>query len=196
MVQEHARFEREPVPQIAPDLLANGSANEAVVRGAEFLVIIDEVLYSEQQERIEKMAETFRAERLAYGLGYGEGQISVKDRLDDPEDKLDESVLSKVEEAICSPRILVPVEADDDGCGDGRRASIIRRGSEILKRSLHRAKVFGAGLMMAVSAQIGLGEAKGASLTQTFTDTAELAKERGLNYGAHTDDHAHGPNCG
>lgn len=44
MLQETARFEREQTPQIAPDLLAtNRSASEAVVRGAEFLVIIDDV---------------------------------------------------------------------------------------------------------------------------------------------------------
>lgn len=49
---------------------------------------------------------------------------------------------------------------------------------------------------MLVATRIGSGEAKGQTLYGTFADAGDEAEQKGINYGAHTADHAHGVNCG
>jgi hypothetical protein len=137
------------------------------------------------------------------GLGFGDGKIGVEKRLQsETEHPLNEEILQKVDKAMQSPEILVPVDTDDsgeqiddDGCGDGRGVKVVRLGTEVKKRSLNRSKVFGGGLTMGVAARIGTGEADG-PLEQEFTQEISVFGEKELNFGAHTDEHAKDDNCG
>lgn len=138
-----------------------------------------------------------------HGLGFGEGSIGVNNRLaGETKYPLDQEVLDRVDAAINSPEILVPVDVDDsgepvddDGCSDGRGVKVVMQGTEIKKRSLNRSKVFGAGLTMGVASRIGTGEAKG-RLEQEFENEINEFAEREINFGAHTDEHAYGDKCG
>ena len=129
------------------------------------------------------------------GLGYGEGTISSAE--------VDTDVLEQVLEAIDSDDILVAIDKDkegnlidDDGCGDGREVANIYEGTKVRERSLHRAKIFGGGATMAVAALVGQGKKKDKDLQDLFsTAISDLAKHD-LPFGAHTDDHAKGDNCG
>lgn len=144
--------------------------------------------------------------KLAEGLNYGEGSISVEDRIDSPEDPVNPELLSKVETAINSDEILVDIDVDDDGqmleddgCGDGRGVKTIFRRDHNkvveMKRSLNRAKIFGGGLTAVASAEVGLGRTKG-DLNGVFSTALSKLKTLNIKYGAHTDEHAHGENCG
>ncbi len=126
-----------------------------------------------------------RVARICDGLGFGEGPISYSDRLD-----IDQSTRARVEALITSPDILVVVEADDDGCGDGREVGVIHEGQKIRERSLHRAKVFGGGATMAAASDIGLGRARNMSLHSVFDTAKGTIFDAGLSYGAHTGSHA------
>lgn len=133
------------------------------------------------------------------GLGFGDGTISGKERLE----ALDKDTLSKIEELAGSPRILVPVSVgkdgepiDDDGCGDGRGVRRTFMGNEEKSKSLNRPKVFGGGVTMTASTVIGLGRAGDTSLQDLFSESMGTLAEKGIGFGAHTDIHAHGPNCG
>ena len=129
------------------------------------------------------------------GLGYGEGTISSAE--------VDTDVLQHVLETIDSDDILVAIDKDkegnlidDDGCGDGREVANIYEGTKVRERSLHRAKIFGGGATMAVAALVGQGKKKDVDLQDLFsTAIGDLAKHD-LPFGAHTDDHASGDNCG
>ncbi len=123
--------------------------------------------------------------RITDGLGFGEGGISHTERKD-----VTPEILARVENLLTSPDILIPVDADDDGCGDGREVGVIYEGDEIRKHSLNRSKVFGGGAMMSAAARIGLGHAKGENLHQTIDEAKSLLIDRGLPYGAHTGPHA------
>lgn len=135
-------------------------------------------------ERKEVLMEV-RVQRITDGLGFGEGGISHTERQD-----VDTETLDRVENVLTSPDILVPVEADDDGCGDGREVGVIYEGDEIRNRSLNRSKVFGGGAMMSAAARIGLGHARGENLYETIDEARSLLIDRGLPYGAHTGPHA------
>lgn len=133
------------------------------------------------------------------GLGFGEGAISMEDR----QAELGPETVKKIETLVASPEILVPVSRDkdghtidDDGCGDGRVVNRIFEGTEERMKSLHRPKVFGGGATMAAAMRIGLGTADGRTLRQTFTDGISMMRDKMVGFGAHTDTHAHGPNCG
>lgn len=173
-----------PVDHLAPRRIGT------VAAGAE--TAIDDILSTEEQ----LMIDTLRITRLVGGLNFGEGTISKDDRLKNIDDPLEANIVDTVETVICSQEILVPVEADDDGCGDGRGVGFISRGAEKLKRSLHRAKVFGGGLTMSLAARIGLRQASTDGLEMAYADTLTAATQVGLEFGAHTDDRAHGDNCG
>lgn len=141
--------------------------------------------------------------RLSNGLDFGVGTISKDDRLDAHDDPLDHEIIDAVERAIQRPDITVPVSTDkdglrieDDGCGDGRGVNRVFRGEEELQASLDRPKVFGGGLMMAVAARIGLGNARGIGLQDTVLLGKRDLGEKGMRFGIHTDTHAHGENCG
>lgn len=149
-------------------------------------------------ERIE-MAE-YVSEKVVDGLGFGEGTIS---RVVIEADAGAEAV-RKVDELIASPEILVDVDKDDngnllddDGCGDGRMAGLIKKGRETLKGFInsHRAKVFGGGSTMATAAMIGSGEASG-PLAGVFKHAMGVLTRKKIGFGAHEDSHAHGPKCG
>jgi len=129
----------------------------------------------------------FEIQRISDGLGFGEGPISGEE---------DPSVLRQAEEAICSNEILVPVDCEDAGCGDGRRTGLVFRLKERFKRSLNRAKVFGGAAAMAAAGLIGTGRAKGCSVEETLDDAIEDLDEKDIKFGAHTDDQASGENSG
>lgn len=125
------------------------------------------------------------------GLGFGEGSISAE--------AVEGSIKAIVAEAITADtdQIIVDVEAGDDGCGDGRDVAHVYDNTRSYERSLHRSKVFGGSAVMASSALIGLGEAQGDDkLNDVFKSGIGLLMERGIDFGAHTDNHAHGENCG
>lgn len=144
------------------------------------------------------MADSVRVVKVADGLGFGEGPISfAASKID-----IDEGVLEAVEALIGSPGILVPVDDDndksvsDDGCGDGRPVAKVMRGNAPLKRSLHRAKVFGGGATMGAAMLIGTNQAQDKTLLMLFDEAMRLLTDKGLDFGAHTDDHASGPKSG
>lgn len=146
-------------------------------------------------EESEPNMKEINVTKLAPGLGFGEGSISTVERLDKPDDLTSED-MNKVDKAVHSPEILVPIEADDDGCGDGRGVKRTFLGLVEKAKSLHRSKVFGGGLTMAVAAVIGMGKGIGKKLADTFSATQEDLDQRGIDYGAHTADHAEGPDSG
>ena len=122
------------------------------------------------------------------GLGFGEGTISGL---------YEQEILRRVDNAIeTNPDILVKVEAPDDGCGDGRGVNSVWRGKERLNKSLNRAKVFGGSVVMTLASFIGFGAAKTESLNDAFDDVIEQMVDAGMEFGAHTDEHAAGDNCG
>ena len=125
--------------------------------------------------------------RISDGFGFGEGTISGE---------LDSPTAAKAEEAICSDHILVPVECDDDGCGDGRRVGLIFRLRERFKRSLNRAKVFGGAVAMAAAGLIGTGRGKDRTMQETMDEAIADLEESDVNCGAHIDDQASGKNSG
>lgn len=137
----------------------------------------------------------FEIVRINDGLAFGHGKISGHD--DEPE------VLARVDETIQSNEILVPISRDkegrileDDGCGDGREAGLIFRLQEIFKKNLNRAKVFGGASVMTMASLIGIGAAKSKSLNEVFNDAIDALTDKDVDFGAHTDEHASGENCG
>jgi len=139
----------------------------------------------------------FTVERITpdFGLGFGEGPISGQAAR--PE------VLALVRETINSPAILVAIDKDDDGnsidddgCGDGRGVVTVFSADRIYKRSLHRSKVFGGSATMAAAIKIGTGEASTQPLNEVFEHSVETLLRHGIDFGAHTDEHAAGDNCG
>ena len=144
--------------------------------------------------------------KLADGLGmdYKTGTISATE-LEQKEGNEDLGQLT--DEAIASANILTPVSTDergdmldDDGCGDGRNVSAIfayvDNVKHLFKRSLNRAKVFGGGLVMATAARIGFGEAQGQTLNEAMVASKDTLADKEIDFGAHTDNHATGENCG
>jgi hypothetical protein len=137
--------------------------------------------------------------KIVDGLGFGKGSISHDDRTD-----VDAGLLAKVEAAVTSEDILVPVDKDksgnmldDDGCGDGRGVRRVLEGAtKEHSRSLNRAKVFGGGSAMVAAIFIGIGKAKGKTLSEIFTMAIASLHERFASFGAHTDTHAQGDNTG
>lgn len=153
-----------------------------------------------------EVGKEYNVEVLApNGLGFGEGTISVQEQLRRGE--LDsESLDAAIEIVRTDDEVFVPVdsEANDDGCGDGRGTLRVYKLLDPLtghiqefKRSLRRAKLFGGGLVAAASMWRAVD---GSPHTKTLKgDRAFMQEElraRGISYGAHTDDHAEGENCG
>ena len=139
------------------------------------------------------------------GLGFGHGPISVTEQLKSGE-LTAEAKAAAYEIITNDPRVFLPVETIDDGCGDGRPTSKIFRlidsegekSKEFLQKSRRRAKVFGGGLVAAssmwrtVSGSVDNGET-------VFGDRKFIADElanRNIQFGGHTDNHAEGSNCG
>jgi hypothetical protein len=137
--------------------------------------------------------------KVVGGLGFGSGAISFAAR----KDAVGAETLARVEALLASPEILVPVDTDadgkllaDDGCGDGRPAGVVTQDDTQFSRSLNRAKVFGGGATMAAAVAVGLGQAQGQTLSQVFAGAIQLMGQHGLDFGAHTDDHAQAPKSG
>lgn len=137
------------------------------------------------------------------GLGFGEGKISTKAQIETGE-LTDEALVAANEIILNDPAMFVTIspEITDDGCGDGRPTDDIwvtdDEGNEIhYNKSYPRAKIFGGGLVVAASMWRVL---KGAPNNETaFGDREFIAKklkERNISWGAHSDEHAHGDNCG
>lgn len=159
-----------------------------------------------------------RATVLApHGLGFGEGSISVQSQLESSETGgLTPEALEVGKDIIMNEtsRVVLPVEADDDGCGDGRRAGVIYQMLQALNqdvsdaanalqrhefnKSQRRAKVFGGGLIAAASMlrTVTNGQRRSSSVLEDRAEVAQMLKEAGINFGAHTDNHAQGDNCG
>jgi hypothetical protein len=137
-----------------------------------------------------------QASLIFESFNFGEGTISGETI--DPETK------QLVHETIISDReIIVPVDIDDDGkpidddgCGDGRGVKQIKRQNQYLKRSLNRPKVFGGSPIMTTGSRIGLGRGHGEALGRIVEDAVTALDDAEVDYGAHTDEHAHGENCG
>jgi hypothetical protein len=138
----------------------------------------------------------FKVTRIIKGFEFGHGQISGL--------ATNNEVLELVGTMIHdNPGILVPIDRDhdgrvltDDGCGDGRAVLTVFSLDHTYKRSLNRSKVFGGSATMATACLIGLGEAGKHSLNQVFTRSINTLNKRGMDFGAHTDEHMHGNNCG
>ncbi len=137
------------------------------------------------------------------GMDYGTGTISAAAQ---EQKEGNEDLADLTDQAITSPNILVPVDKDDDGnmieddgCGDGRRVNIVAAKlggvKRFFERSLNRAKVFGGGAMMTVATRIGLSRGA-ASINETVDESIDQLADRELDFGAHTDNHAHGELCG
>lgn len=148
---------------------------------------------------------TYETECIApEGVGFGEGTISAKNR---PEAPLSPEQLSKAIELLLAhwDEVLVDVEEDDDGCGDGRPTGRtlqfingLKDKAREFKTSKLRAKIFGGGLQVAGSmwrAVTGKPE-NGETVLGDRKFVAGELKRRGIKYGAHIDNHAHGENCG
>lgn len=156
-------------------------------------------------EEMESHVREYEVTKIVDGLGIGDGNISLLERVNnaDHPHKIDSEIVNDVESIINSDEILVAVDLDengqpveDDGCGDGRGVKFIYKGKNRLKRSLNRAKVFGGGVTMGVAAVIGAGKAFGRRLGSVFSDTIHEFEDQGIAFGAHTDEHAEGANCG
>lgn len=130
------------------------------------------------------------------GLGYGEGEISVTTQLND--NKLSQESLTEAVRLVKDdPTVFVHVETHDDGCGDGRSTKRIYRYLDKLtgkvenyKRSAARAKLFGGGLIAASSMWRAVaGEPNQQdSLESDRHVVADMLKDHGIAYGAHTAD--------
>jgi hypothetical protein len=151
-------------------------------------------------ERIGEMDRPkFAVTKVREGFEFGHGKISGV--------AANEEVLELVEQTIYDPRknrdLLVPIDTDDsgepikdDGCGDGRGVLTIFSYDETFHKSLNRPKVFGGSSVMAVACVIGLGEAGNLALNPLFERVIKTLDEKNINFGAHTDEHAYGKNCG
>lgn len=143
--------------------------------------------------------EVHTPEAFEQGFGFGEGDISHSDRaaVVGPE------TVQAVEGAIKSPNILIPVSRDksgklieDDGCGDGRNVLRVFMGMFQKAKSLVRPKIFGGGATMVSAMEIGSGNANGSGLNQLFKNSIAQMRRNKIDFGAHTDTHAQGENCG
>lgn len=149
------------------------------------------------------------------GLGFGDGSISVESQLAQPEvsNLTPEALEVGTDIILHEPEVFPDVDEDDDGCGDGRRTAVIYRmvpvvpehpeASELYRqefnKSRRRAKVFGGGLVIASSMYrtVILGKYQpGQTVLQERKEMARRLKKANIKHGAHTDNHAHGENCG
>ncbi len=141
------------------------------------------------------------------GLGFGEGTISTKDQLERGE-LSPEAMKIGMEVILTNPNVFGAVDHDayDDGCGDGRPVSTVfvlinsatGKTKEFFNKSRRRAKLFGGGLIAASSMWRNVSGApqNGETVLGDREFISVELKERGIMYGAHTDSHAEGENCG
>ncbi len=155
--------------------------------------------YMDQDVIKEVQMPKFEINKIADGLGYGEGKISTQ-----LGEQPSAETFRVAEQLVVSPDIVVTVSQDkngqrleDDGCGDGRGVKRVLDGVRgFFKKSLHRSKVFGGGVVQGLAGRIANGEVVGDDLNDEFELTMDTLHKHGVAYGAHTDTHAHGENCG
>lgn len=139
------------------------------------------------------------------GTGFGEGSISTKAQIE--KGTLTENGLQKAKELMTTrfSGLFAKIAADitDDGCGDGRPTAdtyvVDDEGNEIhYNKSYPRAKVFGGGLIVASSMWRVLrgNPSDGETVLGDRRHVAGALKRFGIEYGAHSDEHAHGDACG
>lgn len=150
------------------------------------------------QAEYEQPVSELEVTLLTKAIGYGDGTISHLDR----RAVVGDEVCYKIEEAIHSPRVLHRVDVgkdgqplDDDGCGDGRGVAQVFKGTVEKSASWSRAKVFGGAPTMVMAAEVAQ-EAGKSSLEETYESAIALLEANNIGYGGHTDEHAHGDNCG
>jgi len=139
------------------------------------------------------------------GFGNPDAKISITERLNDP---LEAEMIAAAGELILGGEKFVPVTDTDDGCIDGRIASLVRfinsenfeeQESFIADDGHERAKVAGGGyitaLAMYIAAKFNTGSADG-----DLAAVTELLTKEGLYCGAHTGEHSdpndHVTDCG
>lgn len=155
-------------------------------------------------ERDKKSAEVSVLAELGLGFGNEQG-ISPVRHIEDGE--FDQASYEATKEILISDDevyVTISDEADDDGCGDGRFTARIYKllnpetnHVQTFKRSLVRAKLFGGGLIAAASMwRMVDGVAGDKTLDGDRSFMASKLKDRGISYGAHTDNHAEGEACG
>lgn len=139
------------------------------------------------------------------GLGFGSGGTSIQEQIE--KGILTAEAPQHIYDVLThDPNAFKAVEADDDGCGDGRPwrkiiSMTLEKGRDKIKlhkTSLLRAKVFGGGLVTASSmwrAIKGMPN-DGETVGQDRKVMATALDKRSFKHGAHSDDHAHGNNCG
>ena len=139
------------------------------------------------------------------GFGYGSGTISRSTQLQTGEltQEADENGSEYIQ---YNQNAFIPIdsEATDDGCGDGRVASKIYQvitdndGRHVVeyKTSLNRAKVFGGGIVMTQAALMATGREKFKDTDELFAVATSVLRDKNIQFGAHTDTHAKGDNCG
>jgi hypothetical protein len=131
---------------------------------------------------------------LSTGFGFGD---PAKPGYDDQKMSVRTDYVRAVQNLLYTSHILTLVDrlengevVSDDGCGDGRGVARVFEGSALRKRSLCRPKVFGGGVTMTMAMQVGLGYEADKQLPASFDAAMQLLHDHGLNYGAHTDNHA------
>lgn len=140
------------------------------------------------------------------GLGFGEGAISVEQRINNGEMSRDDLRVG-AEIITNDPEVFsaTDVDAIDDGCGDGRQAARIFRiidektgAMEEFNKSRRRAKLFGGGLVVASSMWRAISGPTHHQETVLGDRQFIAGKLTDLNieYGAHTDTHAKDEACG
>ncbi|MDB5186706.1 MAG: hypothetical protein JWM07_178 [Candidatus Saccharibacteria bacterium] len=140
------------------------------------------------------------------GLGFGEGKISVAKRIENSELSHDDLRIGN--EIISNdPEVFskTDIDANDDGCGDGRQAARIFRivdtktgEMEEFNKSRRRAKLFGGGLVVASSMWRAISGPVRRNET-VLGDRQFIAgklSDMNIEYGAHTDTDAEGDMSG
>lgn len=157
-----------------------------------------DTLEREQSHEVICLAET--------GLGFGEGTISVEKRIETGEMSRDDLRMG-IEIITNDPEVFTStdVDANDDGCGDGRQAARTFRiidevtgEMEEFNKSRRRAKLFGGGLIVATSMWrtiAGPTQHQETVLGDRQFVAGKLS-ELNIEYGAHTDNRAEGNACG
>lgn len=137
-----------------------------------------------------------------HGLGFGEGGITVKDQI--KEGILTIDTPRHIHEILTHDSATFKrVEADDDGCGDGRPwTKIIQEDGQgtihEYTKSLLRAKVFGGGMVTGASMLRTIYGAPldGETVGQDRQGISEDFAAKEFKHGAHSDNHAEGDKCG
>jgi hypothetical protein len=157
-----------------------------------------DTLEREQQYEVVCLAEN--------GLGFGEGSISVEQRIGNCELSREDLKVG-VDIITNDPEVFSKIDSDasDDGCGDGRQAARIFRiidektgEMEEFNKSRRRAKLFGGGLVVASSMwRVISGPTHH---QETVLGDRQFISEKlsqlDIQYGAHTDNNAKGEASG